>query len=138
MIYNNYLLSVVLFYKLWSSLYYLQYFILLCWLLLYCSVGYLYWTCFLREWYAYSLNDNKIWFFSSRLREERPVITLTDTRTRHIKNKRIVCRTRNILHDLFPHLFLIHSFSTLFFALFIIASLNSLSAYTLLFISLLS
>ena len=66
------------------------------------------------------------------------MITLTDTRTRHVKNKRIVCRTRNILHDLFPRLFLIHSFSTLSFALFIIASLSALSAYTLLFISLLS
>ena len=43
------------------------------------------------------------------------------TRTRHIKNTRVICRTPKTLYDVLPHLFLIHSFSTLLITLFIIA-----------------
>ena len=44
--------------------------------------------------------------------------------THHIKNTLVVCRMSKILYGVLPHLFLIHSFSTLLITLLSIALAN--------------
>ena len=52
---------------------------------------------------------------------ERHAIALASAHTRHIKNTRVVCRTRKSLYSVFSHFLVIPSISTFLFAVFTIA-----------------